>query len=82
MTYRIAYTDDAATERRSLSAERRKLFENGMTALAQDPYGGGSSSVRGDRDRRDATIGNVAFITYLVSASVVTVTVVKLVPLP
>ncbi len=82
MNYRIAYTDDAATERRSLTAERRKLFENGMTALAQDPYGCGSSPVRGDRDRRDATIGGIAFITYVVSPSVVTVTVVKSVPLP
>ncbi|MFF4530445.1 hypothetical protein ACFY1P_14335 [Streptomyces sp. NPDC001407] len=82
MTYRIAYTDDAGVQRRSLAAERRKLVENGMTALAQNPYGCGSSAVRGDRDRRDATIGNVAFITYLISTSVVTVTVVKLVPLP
>ncbi|WP_372409662.1 hypothetical protein [Streptomyces luteireticuli] len=82
MTYRIAYTDNAEAERRSLTAERRKLFENGMAALAQDPYGCGSGPVRGDHDRRDATVGNVAFVTYLVSRSVVTVTVVKLVPLP
>ncbi|MEU7132447.1 hypothetical protein [Streptomyces sp. NPDC046261] len=82
MSHRIAYTDDADTERRSLPAERRKLFENGMTALALDPYGCGSSPVRGDHDRRDATVGNIAFITYLVSSAVVTVTVVKLLPLP
>ncbi|WP_435840846.1 hypothetical protein [Streptomyces cinnamoneus] len=82
MSYRIAYTNDADTERRSLTVERRKLFENGMTALALNPYGCGSSAVRGDHDRRDATVGNIAFITYLVSPSVVTVTVVKLVPLP
>ncbi|MGW2184913.1 hypothetical protein [Streptomyces sp. NPDC001719] len=63
MTYRIAYTDDAAAGRRSFTAERRKLFENGMASLAQDPYGCGSSTVRGDRDRRDATIGGIAFIT-------------------
>ncbi|MER5769881.1 hypothetical protein [Streptomyces sp. NPDC001985] len=82
MSLRLAYTDDARAERRSLSPERRKRFEEGMAVVSRDPYGCGSSPVRDDRDRRDATVARVAFITYLVSESVVTVTVVRLVPLP
>ncbi|MER7048385.1 hypothetical protein [Streptomyces jumonjinensis] len=53
-----------------------------MQALARASYGCGSSPVRGERDRRDATIANTAFITYLVSEAVVTVTVGKAIRFP
>ncbi|MER7050049.1 hypothetical protein [Streptomyces jumonjinensis] len=82
MSMRIAYTPAADAELRSLSRERRKEFDRGMEALARSPYGSGSSPVKGERDRRDATIANIAFITYIVSEAVVTVTVVKAVRLP
>ncbi|MFJ7419707.1 hypothetical protein ACIQXD_13995 [Streptomyces uncialis] len=82
MSLRIAYTNNAAVEWRSLSGERLKAFDQGMEAIARSPHGCGSSPVKGERDRRDATVAGVAFITYVVSGSVLTVTVVKLVPLP
>ncbi|MEU0939329.1 MULTISPECIES: hypothetical protein [unclassified Embleya] len=81
MSYRIAYAPDAEVERTHLSPERRKRFDSGMTAMASAPYAHGSA-VGGDRDRRETTVSGVAFIRYIVSATVVTVTVVKLVPAP
>ncbi|MEB3960081.1 hypothetical protein OKJ48_07430 [Streptomyces kunmingensis] len=48
--------------------------------LSADPYGHGSSSVAGERDRREATIGG-AILLYYVSGSVLTVTVVRMVAL-
>ncbi|MER7048333.1 hypothetical protein [Streptomyces jumonjinensis] len=82
MTMRIAYTPAADAELRGLTPERRKEFDRDMAVLARAPYGCGSSPVRGERDRRDATVANIAFITYLVSEAVLTVTVVKAVRLP
>ncbi|MFE7132004.1 hypothetical protein ACFVIM_14185 [Streptomyces sp. NPDC057638] len=82
MSLRVAFTPAAEVERRSLAGERRKAFDRGMEAIACNPYGCGSSQVGGDPDRRDATVSNVAFITYLVSQGVLTVTVVKIVALP
>ncbi|MFD5557784.1 type II toxin-antitoxin system RelE/ParE family toxin [Streptomyces sp. NPDC127068] len=82
MSMRVAYTPAADAELRSLPPERRKDFDRGMHALARSPYGCGSSPIRGERDRRDATIANIAFITYIVSEAVVTVTVVKAVRFP
>ncbi|MFI5621621.1 hypothetical protein [Streptomyces sp. NPDC051567] len=79
---RVTFTPAATAELRGLAGERRKQFDLGMAAIARDPRGCGSSAVRGDPDRRDATVAKVAFITYLVSEAVVTVTVVKVVPLP
>ncbi|AYN43262.1 hypothetical protein D9753_35235 [Streptomyces dangxiongensis] len=46
-----------------------------------DPYGHGSTSVGGDRDRREATVGH-AIVRYIVSNSILTVTVVRLIPEP
>ncbi|MET9495748.1 hypothetical protein [Streptomyces sp. NPDC006552] len=48
--------------------------------LSHDPYGHGSSSVSGERDRREATIGG-AIVLYYVSGTVLTVTVVRMVAL-
>ncbi|NEB76969.1 hypothetical protein G3I40_17340 [Streptomyces sp. SID14478] len=53
--------------------------EMGRT-LSHDPYGHGSSSVAGERDRREATIGG-AIVLYYVSGTVLTVTVVRMVAL-
>ncbi|MBJ3806949.1 hypothetical protein [Streptomyces flavofungini] len=50
--------------------------------LGRDPYGHGSTPVSVDtaeRDRREATVGG-AIVLYYVSGSVLTVTVVRLVP--
>jgi hypothetical protein len=81
VSYRLAYAPEVEAERAHLPPERRKRFDAGMAVIAADPYAHGSS-VQGDRDRREATVSNVAFVRYVVSASVVIVTVVKLVPAP
>ncbi|MFD9907976.1 hypothetical protein [Streptomyces sp. NPDC059063] len=47
--------------------------------LGRDPYGHGSTAVDEERDRREATVGG-AIVLYYVSGSVLTVTVVRLVP--
>ncbi|NEE11858.1 hypothetical protein G3M58_36050 [Streptomyces sp. SID7499] len=49
--------------------------------LGQEPYGHASSAVKSERDRREATVSG-AIVLYYVSRSVLTVTVVRLVPLP
>jgi hypothetical protein len=48
--------------------------------LSHDPYGHGSTTVCGERDRREATVGG-AIVLYYVSGSVLTVTVVRMVAL-
>jgi hypothetical protein len=81
-SYRIAYSDEADMGRGAIPPERRKQFEDGMGAIARAPYACGSSPVRGDRDRREATVSGFAFIRYEVSPSVLVVTVLRLIPLP
>ncbi|WP_461035935.1 hypothetical protein [Streptomyces mayteni] len=80
--YRVAYTDEAAASRLALAPEHRKPFEDGMRAIAARPYDCGSTAVRGDRDRREAAVGGVALVRYEVSAAVLIVTVLRLVPAP
>ncbi|MFI5617851.1 hypothetical protein [Streptomyces sp. NPDC051567] len=79
---RVAFTDEAGAGRDALEAEDRKTFDAGIVAVARDPYGYGSVAVRGNRDRREATVRSVAFVRYEVSVSVVTVTVLRVVPAP
>ncbi|MCS0635072.1 hypothetical protein NX801_05245 [Streptomyces sp. LP05-1] len=54
----------------------RDTFDAGLRRLAAEPYGLGSTPVKGDPDRREATVGGVV-VRYYVSASVLTVTVVR-----
>ncbi|WP_405616090.1 hypothetical protein [Streptomyces sp. NBC_01508] len=79
MSYRISYAppaDDTLAKMRNADS-----FRNRMTrTLGQDPYGHGSTAVKGERDRREATISG-AIVLYYVSGSVLTVTVVRLVTL-
>ncbi|MDO0932938.1 hypothetical protein QQY66_15010 [Streptomyces sp. DG2A-72] len=78
MSYRITYAppaDDTLTKMRNAEAFRDAMART----IGQDPYGHGSTAVRGERDRREATILG-AIVLYYVSGSVLTVTVVRLVP--
>ncbi|MFF4830277.1 hypothetical protein [Streptomyces sp. NPDC001315] len=78
MSYRIAYAppaDDALAKMRNPDAFRRAMADT----VGRDPYGHGSTGVRGDRDRREATVLG-AIVLYYVSGTVLTVTVVRLVP--
>ncbi|MEO3972659.1 hypothetical protein [Streptomyces sp. CAU 1734] len=56
----------------------RVRFDFAMLRLAADPYGHGSTPIRGDQDRREATVAGVV-VRYYVSASVLTVSVVRVV---
>ncbi len=77
MSYRITYAppaDDTLAKMRNAQAFRDEMART----VGRDPYGHGSTAVRGERDRREATIlGAIAL--YYVSGSVLTVTVVRLV---
>ena len=77
MSYRITYApsaDDTLAKMRNAEA-----FRGAMTrTIGRDPYGHGSTAVKGERDRREATVLG-AIVLYYVSRSVLTVTFVWLV---
>jgi hypothetical protein len=76
---RIAYAppaDDTLAKMTDPDSFRAEMART----LAHDPYGHGSSSVAGERDRREATVGG-AIVLYYVSGTVLTVTVVRMVAL-
>ncbi|MER7834571.1 hypothetical protein ABTY98_01340 [Streptomyces sp. NPDC096040] len=78
MTYRIAYAppaDDTLAKTRDAHAFREAM----AATVGRDPDGHGSTGVRGERDRREATVLG-AIVLYYVSGSILTVTVVRLVP--
>ncbi|MEE1943082.1 hypothetical protein V1L54_27370 [Streptomyces sp. TRM 70361] len=56
----------------------RAAFDAGMQRMAADPYGHGSTPVKGDESRREATVGSVV-VRFYVSDAVLTVTVVRVV---
>ncbi|MEK8144367.1 hypothetical protein NKH18_28650 [Streptomyces sp. M10(2022)] len=80
MSFRISYAppaDDTLTKMRDVESFRDEMART----LGQDPYGFASSAVKREQDRREATVYR-AIVLYYVSGSVLTVTVVRLVPLP
>ncbi|MEU9246462.1 hypothetical protein [Streptomyces sp. NPDC048385] len=78
MIYRITYAppaDDALAKMGNSLA-----FRDAMAAtIGRDPYGHGSTAVRGERDRREATVLG-AIVLYYVAGSILTGTVVRLIP--
>ena len=76
--YRIAYAPPADQARRAMPAALRARFDTAMTRLATDPYGHRSVPLKGDDDRREATVAGVV-IRYYVARAVLTVTVVRVV---
>ncbi|MFJ6661331.1 hypothetical protein ACIQNG_34045 [Streptomyces sp. NPDC091377] len=78
--YRIAYAPVAEATLKQYAGPAG--FRRAMAStLGHDPYGHGSSPVGGERDRREATVAGV-FIRYYVAATVVKITVVRMVPPP
>ncbi|MFJ8858718.1 hypothetical protein ACIRD8_09800 [Streptomyces sp. NPDC102451] len=80
MSFRISYAppaDDTLAKMRDGDSFRDEMART----LALDPYGHASTAVKRERDRREATVYG-AIVLYYVSGSVLTVTVVRLVPLP
>ncbi|GAA1157609.1 hypothetical protein GCM10009654_11980 [Streptomyces hebeiensis] len=80
MKYRIAYAPAAEQALGKLAGPDAFRAAVARTIGAQ-PYGHGSTQVDGDRDRREAVVSG-AIIRYVVSAGILTVTVVRLVPAP
>ncbi|MFF5895569.1 hypothetical protein ACFY8O_06515 [Streptomyces argenteolus] len=80
MSFRISYAppaDDTLAKMRDGDSFRAEMART----LGLDPYGHASTAVKRERDRREATVGG-AIVLYYVSGTVLTVTVVRLVPLP
>ncbi|APS20722.1 hypothetical protein C6W96_16120 [Streptomyces sp. CS149] len=80
MSFRISYAppaDDTLAKMRGGESFRDAM----VRTLGEEPYGHASSAVKRERDRREATVAG-AIVLYYVSRSVLTVTVVRLVPLP
>ncbi|MFI1579995.1 hypothetical protein [Embleya sp. NPDC020630] len=74
--YYVAYTDRAEQDLSGLSSQSRSVVKAAIErSIGNDPYGCGSSAIRGDKDRRSAAVSTV-IIEYEVSASVLTVTVI------
>ncbi|MEV1009537.1 hypothetical protein [Streptomyces sp. NPDC049881] len=77
-SYRIAYDPIAEKQLTAVPDRRRTRFLKTLgSTVARDPYGHRSTSVGGDRDRRDATVEGI-IIRYYVSGSVLTITIVRL----
>ncbi|MFI6580623.1 hypothetical protein [Embleya sp. NPDC050493] len=77
MSFRIDYTHDCAKVRSQLTPAQRTDLDSGMAAIANDPYGCGSSATY-SRDRREATLGRSIFVVYQVSSGQLLVTVVRI----
>ncbi|MFE3206268.1 hypothetical protein [Embleya sp. NPDC059237] len=79
MAYLVQYADHAEAELSKLSvARQRELRSTVDGTIGRDPYGHGSSPVRGERDRRDVDLAG-AVLRYEVSRGVLVVTVLRLV---
>ncbi|MCK8678431.1 hypothetical protein [Streptomyces lichenis] len=78
--FQIAYAPVAEETLKKVSdpAGFRSRMEQ---TLGRVPYGHGSQPMRGERDRRTATIRNVFVVCYVAQAAL-TVTTVRLIPPP
>lgn len=75
--YRITYAPPADATLAKMG--NSQMFKAAVAAtIGADPYGHGSTPVGSDRDRREATVHS-AFLRYVVSPPVLTVTVVRLI---
>ncbi|MGC0415470.1 hypothetical protein [Embleya sp. AB8] len=78
MSYLVQYAGLAEAELAKLSAARQREVRAVVDgSIGRDPYGCGSASVRGDRDRREVAVANVV-LRYEVSPGVLVVTVLRL----
>ncbi|ONK09294.1 hypothetical protein [Streptomyces sp. MP131-18] len=82
MAYRITYVGLADVTRTRLPKDRRQALDEAMSrTIGHDPYGHGSNAPKkGERDYRQAVVADM-LVVYYVSASVLTVTAVKLINL-
>ncbi|MFE2040941.1 hypothetical protein ACFXAZ_08410 [Streptomyces sp. NPDC059477] len=67
LPYRIAFTEEAAEVRDSLSADRREVLERGLAILVTDPRHKLSHPVRGDDATREIALSRNLFVEYVIS---------------
>ncbi|MFE5327203.1 hypothetical protein ACFRCG_12540 [Embleya sp. NPDC056575] len=80
MSYYVQYTDLAERGLSGLStADRATIKRQIENTIGRDPYGHGSSPIHGNKERRSASLSSAVF-EYEVSASVLTITVLRAVP--
>ncbi|MFE5669027.1 hypothetical protein ACFQ7W_34540 [Streptomyces niveus] len=77
MSYRLQYAP-SRTRRARCPARCRATFDTGVRRPAADPYGQGSTPVKADADRREASVSEVV-VRFYISASVLMVSVVRVV---
>ncbi len=75
MSYRVTFSPECERAVRGLGGSQRRDLDIGMARVAKDPYGCGSSQTY-HKDRRIVTCGSV-IAEYIVSAGVLTITVVR-----
>ncbi|MFE7132544.1 hypothetical protein ACFVIM_16970 [Streptomyces sp. NPDC057638] len=75
--YALAYAPDAALVREVLPEGLRARFDTEMRKLAAAPYAEGSTPIREERDRRDATVAG-CFVVYYVAQPVLRITAVRI----
>ncbi|MEW1724315.1 hypothetical protein [Streptomyces sp. NPDC093109] len=80
MSYRVAFAPVAEEALGKLPSPAGFRAAVART-LGADPYGHGSTSVAGDKDRREAVVSRV-IVRYVISAGILTITVVRLIPEP
>lgn len=77
--FRIQYAGGAEASRKAMEPAVRADFERAMDkTIGADPYGHGSTAIKGDPDYREVTIADM-FVVYYVSQAVLTVTAVRIV---
>lgn len=78
--YEISYAPVAEETLRKVS-DASGFRSRMKQTLGSDPYGHGSEAMKGERDRRTATVKGV-FVVYYVAQAALKVTAVRLIPPP
>lgn len=81
LPYSVAFTEQAARVRDSLTADRRELLERGLAILVTDPRHKLSHSVLGDESTREIALSRNLFIEYVISEGKLVVLVLTVIDL-
>ena len=81
LPYRVAFTEEAAQVRDSLSADRRDVLERGLAILVTDPRHKISHPLRGDEATRGVALSRNLFVEYVISDGQLVVLVLTVIDL-
>ncbi|WP_405822867.1 hypothetical protein OG241_40805 [Streptomyces sp. NBC_01390] len=81
LPYSVAFTEQAAKVRDSLTADRRDLLERGLAILSTDPRHKLSHSVLGDEFTRGLALSRNLFIEYVITEGKLVVLVLTVIDL-